>query len=337
MNSITILVTGVGSMVSSSVLSNFKHISERKIRIIGCDIKENVSSFELLDKYYKIPRYNDDNYINELLTIAIKEKVDIIIPLIDFELIKIRNHIEKFSNFKVMMLNTPYYDDVINKGKLYSMLEKKNILVPNYCVINSSEELEKTYKYLKNKCKQICIKPTISSGARGFMIIGDNGNYSYPVKSYQEIYKTFELNPFYEQVMMEYLPGKQYVIHLLANIGEVLIQVQVIVNKEINGNMIEGVTIYDERIADYCQKIVKELKLDGVFGFELKSDDKGNIKILEINPRIQGSMSICRIAGNNIPYLGIKKILGEPININNSETGIILMRNYYDNFKKNID
>ena len=51
MRDLRIIVTGVGSIVGSSIVKNYKVIKERKVYVVGVDIKNSVSN-KYLDKYY---------------------------------------------------------------------------------------------------------------------------------------------------------------------------------------------------------------------------------------------------------------------------------------------
>ena len=73
MRDLRIIVTGVGSIVGSSIVKNYKVIKERKIYVVGVDIKNSVSN-KYLDKYYQYKKPADNNYIKTLLDICQKEK-----------------------------------------------------------------------------------------------------------------------------------------------------------------------------------------------------------------------------------------------------------------------
>ena len=131
---------------------------------------------------------------------------------------------------------------------------------------------------------------------------------------------------------MEYLTNEQYIVHILADNGKIISSVIILVLEENTSNLIDGITIYDHNIQEYCNKIVNLLKLDGIFGIELKKDQNGLLKILEINPRIQGSISVCTNLGINLAYYGVKKLLKENFNIPNYKKNVRMIRNYQDTF-----
>ncbi|OPZ17341.1 MAG: carbamoyl phosphate synthase-like protein [Bacteroidetes bacterium ADurb.BinA245] len=53
--------------------------------------------------------------------------------------------------------------------------------------------------------------------------------------------------------------------------------------------------------------------MHGNIGIQVKKDTNGNYLILEINPRVQGTIAAALGAGVNLPLLAIKQELGMPI------------------------
>ena len=57
------------------------------------------------------------------------------------------------------------------------------------------------------------------------------------------------------------------------------------------------------------RKILRSLKLVGPIGIQVKEDKYGEFKILEINPRIQGTSVAALGAGVNLPKLAVESFL----------------------------
>jgi carbamoyl-phosphate synthase large subunit len=80
-----------------------------------------------------------------------------------------------------------------------------------------------------------------------------------------------------------------------------------------NGISIEGEIIEEKSIIAYCESIIKELNLHGNIGIQVKKSMTGEYLILEINPRVQGTISAIIGAGVNLPVLAVKQEIGLPI------------------------
>jgi carbamoyl-phosphate synthase large subunit len=60
-----------------------------------------------------------------------------------------------------------------------------------------------------------------------------------------------------------------------------------------------------------ARDIVTAVGLDYVVNVQLKQDRNGELKLLEINPRIPGTIGLTICAGVNMPYFAVKLSLGE--------------------------
>jgi carbamoyl-phosphate synthase large subunit len=88
-------------------------------------------------------------------------------------------------------------------------------------------------------------------------------------------------------------------------------------SKMLGGISIEGIFVKEETLMNYCSQIIKELQLHGNIGIQVKKSKEGKFLIIEINPRVQGTIVASLGAGVNLPTLAIKQELD--LLINNEE------------------
>jgi len=323
MKEVRILVTGVGSIASVSVCRCFKSVKERNIYVVGTDIKERVPN-ENIDKYYQNKRYDDPNLINHLLDICKKEKIDLIMPLVDGELYHIAKHREDFLKIgTIVCLNEADTIKLIqNKYDLYKYLGSHNIAVPKAIPFNNIDEFVNGCKELGYPLNDVCYKPITSSGSRGFRIISDNINlenylfkdrpaintltYDYTISLMKKV------KEFPQMMLMEFLSGQLINVEVFAIKGKAKKIIMYTFPRD-DGNFLGGDVILNEEVSDYCNKIISLLKLDGYFGIQLAYSKDNILKLLEINPRIHGSAIVSYFEDNNMPYFEIKYRLGEKI------------------------
>ena len=118
---------------------------------------------------------------------------------------------------------------------------------------------------------------------------------------------------FPELLISEYLPGEEYSIDCIARHGHPVLIVPRLRKKMINGISVEGEFIKEEVIISYCEQIITALSLHGNIGIQVKKSSTGQFLILEINPRVQGTISAALGAGVNLPVLAVKQELNLPI------------------------
>jgi len=319
-----ILITGVGSIVANSIIKSYKLITERKIFVVGVDIKDSVTT-SLIDKYYKILKPSDANYIELLLNICEKEKIDFIVPLVDdeLEILSINKDFFLKKNIIVCVNSIEKILLIKNKYKLYKYLEKNGLSVPKCKLIKNSQEFIVACKYLNFPKERICYKPTISSGSRGFRIIDHDMDYEQFLFREKPNSKYIDYNFVVssmdkcknvpEIVLMEYVSGALYNVNVLAKNGKALFMVAGKVIAFELGNTVECEIVIDEEINKYCTEVIKLLNLNGNIGIEIAYDKNKQLKIIEINPRVQGQILSSVVAGINFPYLELKMLLGEKL------------------------
>ena len=326
MKDIRVLVTGVGSTAAVSECRCFKEVKERNIYVVGTDIKERVPNL-YIDKYYQNRKYDDPDFIKNLVKLCKKEKIDFLFPLVDGELYNIAKHREDFSKVgTIVCLNDADTIELIqNKYSLYKYLENNNIDVPKCVQFSDINEFIDGCKKLGFPNNDVCYKPPISSGSRGFRIISNNINVENYLFKDRPTISTFtydytldlmkKIKNFPTMMLMEYLPGVQVTVDAFAIKGELKKIVLNIIPEfsNIGVTNLRAKIISDRQVEEYCKRIITLLNLDGYFGMQLAYSKDNVLKLMEINPRIQGSAIVTHFVGNNLPYFDIKYRLGEEI------------------------
>jgi carbamoyl-phosphate synthase large subunit len=325
MKDITILMTAAGSPSGPAVASCFRNLEERNIRIIGTDMKSDSTIEQYVDKCYYAPAVVDPNYIDCLLEICKKENVDVIFPGISDELLPLCNRKAEFEAIgtKVSVSNARSIEVCTNKRMFYDFLAESGIKTPEYRKVTTLEEFDTAVRELGYPEKKVCMKAVVSSGSRGVRIIdatrsraeilfGEKPNSLFT--TYEDLRSILaEVDSFPEMMAMEYIPGREYSIDLVADNGKVLYicgRNSDVVNASIP---MEGSLCKDEEAYALCEKIASLLKIDGNADFDFKYDAEGHAVLMEINPRQAATMAVFRAGGVNLLYLRVKQLLGEEL------------------------
>ena len=77
-------------------------------------------------------------------------------------------------------------------------------------------------------------------------------------------------------------------------------------------NSQQGEFVQDEFIIEHCRRILQALQLHGNIGIQVKRNAAGEALLLEINPRVQGTIVAGLGAGINLPLLAVKQALDLP-------------------------
>jgi len=187
--------------------------------------------------------------------------------------------------------------------------------------------------------KPVVVKPPASKGQRGFRIL-----VGQP-PSMDEIYNSKPYNPYIDGktfleiykrsggkrklLVTEYLPGREYTVDMLLKNGKPLVIVPRERVKIVQGISVISRVVRNQELINAAAAISEALKFDYVINIQFKYSRDGVPKLLEINPRIAGTVCASIEAGAHMPYLAIKLAMGEPIGTPSIKWGLLFIR-YWD-------
>lgn len=344
MRDLTVLLTACGVQFIPGLVNCLRENGERKIRIVGTDMKDDPTLYSLLDKFYVVPPVANSSYAETLLEIAKKEKVDVLLPFMSAELLPLIDIKDKFEKegIKVAVSGRRSVELTNNKYVFYSFLEEKGIKVPKFCKVSRADELVKACEAVGYPRNPVCVKATELSGSRGIRIIDSSmskfdilfeekpNSFYTTMNDLLETLKEREYMP--EMMAMEYLPGSEGSVDLIANHGKILYMAY----RESNVNLAsipqEATLSYNQEAYEIARTVIEALGLDGSADLDFKNDAEGHPVLLEINPRIAATMQIFKEGGMNLPYIRIKQLLGEELPKVEIKYGIKMKRRYMEMF-----
>ncbi len=343
---VTVLYTSAGGLGYPSHVRCLRAVKERKIRIIGTAQDKNAAGFAFIDKGYLVPATDDKSFIEEILRICEKEDVKVVFPVAPQELDVFAQAKRTFEQNGIKVVISPLESLRIanNKYLLYKYCREESIPAPESFRAENYKEFEKAVFNLGYPEKQVCFKPVVSSGSRGFRVLASKVEQlnllltqqpDSTLTSLEEVSSLLDkAEKFPELLVMEYLPGDEYSIDIVADKGCAVAIVPRIREKIILGASFIGRVVKHEQIIEYSQKVTSGLRLDGALGIQFKLNEEGIPKVIEVNARPHGALMLSAAAGVNILYLAIKLALGEKAVQPNIKWNTRMIR-YYDEVYQN--
>ncbi len=312
---VCVLLTSVGGLVSPGIIENLRSLPEVS-RIIGVDASADAIGFYMVDKDYVVPMGNDPEYMAVIYDIVKREKVNIIIPCSDEEVFTLSCHKESLRKEGIAVL-CPEHEIVataIDKGCMLDFAKEHNLPVPNFFLAASVDEAVQAVEKLGYPSKPVVVKPRRGRGGRGFRVLREDVDilstrYSHEMKLswFMEAVKQQES---LEIVLMEYLPGEDYSVDVLADNGHLWFVVPRKRIKAILGPSQLGVVAWNQEVVDIVQLIVKAFGFDSNVNIQLRYSTDHKPLVYEINPRISGTIIAGASAGVDLLREGIRYALG---------------------------
>lgn len=255
----------------------------------------------------------------KILKIIKKEKINLLIPGLDFELehlINLKNRIEKIS-CKLLISNKDIITIFNDKWNTYNYLKKNNFFYPN-------TTLKKGLRRFLDKNKfPLIVKPRRGSTSKNVFL----------VKNLSELRKAIKNCP--NPIIQEYLfaNNNEYTCGTIMSEGNLLSSI-VLKRKLKNGNTVQASYKNNNatrKITNFIEKLTKKINPEGPLNLQLCYKNNKPI-VFEINPRFSGTTPLREIFGLNeieiyINYLENKKLRKFKKNF---REGTVLR--YFDNF-----
>jgi len=341
LNCSRVLITGAGAPGAPGIIKSLY-----QFKVIGVDARKDAVGAVLADKFETIPLAGKKGYIKSLLGVAKKYKADVILPLTTAELVILAKNKELFIKNGIRVSISPVEGLRIanNKHLLMEHCGKNGIPVPDFRVVKNYKDFKREVYNLGYPKKNVCFKPSVSSGMRGFRVLTkklDRLSLLIKEKPTNTLTTLEEIEPilknarrFPELIVMEYLPGEEYSVDVLADNGKSLVVIPRLREMIKMGISFVGTTVKDKEIIEYSKKIVETLGLNGNIGFQFKRDKKGVPKIIESNPRLQGTVVLCTAAGANLVSMAVQLALGQKIKAPKIKWGTKMIRYWEEIYYK---
>ena len=307
---IKVLITCVGGGLSPQLLRYIKENKNFKVITFGVDRNINASGKYFSDYFYKVSSGNSKKFIFEIKKIVVENKINLVVPGSDEDALNLAKNRKLIENryTKIACISYKKLKILSNKEKTYNFLKNNNIDVPEFSVAKNKLQLEKNIKYYIKKYGSLVIKPSKSRGGRNVFIIKKNYNNVQYRNNGREImiglnifkknFNKLKIN-FYPIIAMEKLNAPSYDFDMVCKNGELITGIS---RRRINpsvpndGHIIEE----NEQIFQLGKKVAKLFKLDWLYDCDFMLDNKNNPKIIEINPRMSGSVAVSMCAGYNL-------------------------------------
>jgi len=317
-----ILMTGAGAPGGPGIIKAIKYDSSIDLHV--CDANPQASGrFLSPDTFHLVPHSSDDNFISRVIDICLQNNINYIFPLVTSELPKFSLHKKLFITNGIYPIVSSISDlNIANdKGKLYQHLIDNGIAVPDFRVVSCLDEFISAIHHLNYPNSPVVMKPCIGNGSRGVRVINENINHFDLLFNYKPSSLVANLNDLISAmsnqklpklVVSEFLPGPELTIDSIVKGGcvlDLLIRRRSTIN---SGISVSGTFIINNDVEKYICDIVKTLPgLEGPIGFQVKQSSSGEYRLLECNPRIQGTSVSALGLGVNLPLRSIYNAAGE--------------------------
>lgn len=292
-------------------------------RIVGLvydALEAGVFVQDLADAVYQIPypSLGRDVFLQRLDTIRSGERIDLIIPTLDSEIISFIRMKPDFDKRGIRCL-TPEEDKHLkrDKSKLFKNFIDKGIQVPRTFFMTDA-----TQAYTHNLPYPVFVKGHFYEAYRA-------ANAQQVIQHFHYISGKWGL----PVLVQEGIVGEEFNVAVLGDgTGEVLGMIPqrkiVITDK---GKGFGGVVVDNPALNTFTRKVMHVLQWHGPAELEIMQAHDEQLYLIEINPRFPAWIRLAEGAGQNLPAMLVKLALGEEVKpFTQYKTGTIFIRHSED-------
>jgi len=306
--SIKVLVFPCGSEIGLEIYRSLQYSIH--VDLIGGSSVDDHGKF-VYEKYIgNIPDVSNSEFLDKLNDIITAEKIDAIYPAHDSVVLFLASHADALK-CKVIGSSAATADICRSKLKTYQFFD--NIL-----------NVPKLYSSVKevNECP-VFLKPEVGQGSKGV----------YIANSRDEVKFYIEKNP--ELLILEYLPGKEFTVDCFTDrYGNLRFAGVRERSRTMNGISVHTKPLLlSHEFKELADKINSSLSFRGAWFFQVKRNQNKQLSLLEIAPRIAGSMALHRCMGVNFALLSIFDAFDIDVDIHYEDTLVEMDRALENKYK----
>jgi carbamoyl-phosphate synthase large subunit len=275
---LTLLRTAAGS---PPTVTQYKAFQALGCRIVAADCDPASVGFHFADTAYVVPRVGAPGYLERMLDICRRERVDLFLPALDEELALCGEHRARFAQLgtRVMLSGPRALAVCADKLRMYECF--RDLAIPSPRTVAAADYREGVFARFP-----LIIKPRSGRGGTGVHLARNHAEAAF-FAGYVE-----------NAVVQECLQGTEYTLDVLATLDSdlrILSPRQRLATE--SGISSKGVTHWRDDLVAPVRTLVRALDMAGPLNFQCFAGPDGRVAFTEINARMAGTAILSQAAG----------------------------------------
>ena len=285
-----VLIFPAGTEIGREIWLSLRHLKEVTLFLGGANYDNHARYYD--ETYHHLPSVNASGWLSELNTFIETHHIDFIFPAHDDALLALALAQEEM-NAIVVAPSLKCCEITRSKKETYRVLKD---IIPVPQLFESTQEINEW---------PVFVKPDRGQGAQG----------AIRVDSPQALQHALLATP--GSIVCQYLPGDEFTVDCFSSRNGGLLFCQPRTRERVRAGISMASEIVSlpeiEKLAD---QIATRLNLFGAWFFQVKYATNGELTLLEVAPRIAGTMAANRVRGINFALLSLYEHKYVPIALN---------------------
>jgi carbamoyl-phosphate synthase large subunit len=287
-----ILVTGAGGPAAIAAMKSLR--AEPTVELLAADMDPWAAGLYLVPPAARtlVPAGAAPEFADNLLAQCAALGVDVVLPTVDAELRPLAHARGKFTaaGIKLLLADADALDIILDKLALATHCAGV-VRIPRTELFGPAVD-PGSWSY------PVVVKPRTGSGSRGIHIVGSAAELA-----------AMDRSP--ALIVQDFLPGEEYSVDVLADTnGHVIASVPRLRARVDSGVSVGGRTVHDPEVEYFGRAVARATGITFVANVQCKRDRDGSPALLEVNPRIPGTLGLTIASGVDMPRLALQALLG---------------------------
>ena len=299
----------------SSVYAAIKLIREAdtagRFHLIYTNANPHATASRVAHEFFVEPTGLDkEAYLDWCLDFCKEHRIDIFIPGRHSTMLAGEHARFAAQGTRVLSAGTPEALELIHdKARFYAGTVLPLAPVAEFREFTTLEQFDAAYAELRQRHATLCVKPSRSVFGLGFAILDEERSSAALLLAGAQFTIGLddmrrglaELGEFRSMLLMEYLDGHEYSVDCVGDNGRLVAAVAR--KKPMTAGRGQLIDMRQD-IVDATTQLCRTYGLNGVFNAQFR-EGNGELRLLEINPRMSGGIGMACVAGPNLPYIAL--------------------------------
>ncbi|CAN5212873.1 ATP-grasp domain-containing protein [soil metagenome] len=285
---IRVLVFPCGSEIALEIERSLRYV--KGIELWGASSTSDHGEYVFENYVDGVPFVDDEGFLDSINRIIDEHAIDFVFPAHDSAVLALAQRRHDL-HATLLTSSTATCETARSKAATYSALQD---------VVRTPAR----YAPGADLPFPVFLKPDVGQGSKGVL----------KAQSADEVDRALRKDP--SLLVLEYLPGEEFTVDCFTDASGALLYAQARTRaRTSNGISVRSTTIPLPEAAAMAGRINGALPFRGAWFFQVKYTGDGELALLEVAPRIAGTMGVSRMLGVNLPVLTLLDAQGLPVSI----------------------
>jgi hypothetical protein len=305
-----VLVFPGGTEIGLEINSALRWCKEVQLFSAGLAISNHASY--VFAHHTEIPSIHKPGWLEALNELIVRQGINYVFPAYDDIIVALAENADRV---RATIVTSPLETCLITRSKSQTYHALSDI-VPVPRIYEPSVPIDRF---------PVFVKPDKGQGSQNTHLVHDNEQLATVLRRDATA------------LVLEYLPGEEYTIDCFSDRDDGLL---FCAGRERtrtrSGISMSSHIVSMPEFRDFAMAINRKLKFHGAWFFQLKKDTSSHLKLIEIGPRIAGTMALHRVLGVNFSLLSLYEQKRMPIRIMTNSLQVDIDRALVNRYHHNV-